>query len=273
MRRGRLALNTAALVFCAIWIFPCYWMLNTAFKPRHDILSTTPKLLPWPLTFGNFTDAVSRPYFLTYLRNSVVVAGSVVAISIVVAFLASVALTRFRFPGRRGFLAAILLMLMVPQQALVIPLFLGLKSLDLLNSLVGLTLTYVAFVLPFTIWTLRGFLQGIPLELEEAAMVDGAGRVTVIRKILLPLVFPGVVATSIFALITAWNDYIFAYVMMKDQAKYTLPVWLVSFSTSTGTDYGGLIAGSTLFTLPVVIFFMVLQRRLVAGMTSGAVKG
>jgi N,N'-diacetylchitobiose transport system permease protein len=162
---------------------------------------------------------------------------------------------------------------MVPQPALVIPIFLSLRSADLLNSMIGLTITYVAMVLPFTIWTLRGFLHGIPIELEEAAMVDGASRIRIIRSILLPLVMPGVIATSVFAFIAAWNDYLFAYVLMKDQSHYTLPVWLVSFSTNTGTDYGGLIAASTLFSLPVIVFFMVIQRRLVAGLTAGAVKG
>ncbi|MDL4818487.1 carbohydrate ABC transporter permease [Actinomadura opuntiae] len=273
VRPRRVLLNGIATLFCLIWAFPVYWMVNTAFKPAADIQSSTPKFLPYPLTLHNFADAVTRPHFLDYLRNSLIVAASVVAISISVAFLAAVALTRFRFPGRRGFLITILLAQMVPQPALVIPIFLGLQSLNMLNSLIGLTLTYVAFVLPFTTWTLRGFLHGIPPELEEAAMVDGAGRATVIRRILLPLVMPGIIATSVFALITAWNDYIFAYVIMKDQTRYTLPVWLASFHTSGGTDYGGLIAGSTLFALPVVIFFMILQRRLVAGMTSGAVKG
>jgi N,N'-diacetylchitobiose transport system permease protein len=161
---------------------------------------------------------------------------------------------------------------MIPQPALVIPIFLSLKSADLLNTLPGLALTYVGFVLPFTIWTLRGFLHGIPVELEQAAMVDGAGRWSVIRRITLPLIAPGVIASSVFAFVTAWNDYLFAYVEMKDQDHYTLPVWLVSFSTSTGTDYGGLIAASTLFAVPVVLFFVLIQRRLVEGMTSGAVK-
>ena len=142
----------------------------------------------------------------------------------------------------------------------------------LANALTGVIITYMTFALPFSVWTLRGFIVGIPKDLEEAAMVDGAGRMTVIRLILLPLVAPGVIATSVFAFITAWNDYVYAYVMMKDQDKYTLPVWLVSFSTSTGTDYGGLIAASSLFALPVIVFFMIIQGRLVEGMTSGAVK-
>ena len=272
-KASRPVLNGAAAVFCLLWAFPVYWMLNTAFKPTGDILSTTPHFLPYPFTLANFADAVHRPQFGTDLLNSVLVTCSVVVVAIGLAFLAATALTRFRFLGRRGFLIIVLAVQMVPQPALVIPLFLGLKSLHMLNTLIGLSLTYTAFVLPLTIWVLRGFLQGVPVELEEAAMVDGAGRMTVIRRILLPLVMPGVVATSVFAFITAWNDYTYAYVMMDQQSKYTLPVWLASFSTEAGTDYGGLIAATSLFALPVIVFFMLVQRRLVTGMTAGAVKG
>ncbi|MEY9872499.1 N,N'-diacetylchitobiose transport system permease protein [Streptacidiphilus sp. MAP12-33] len=268
----RRTLNVVAACFCLVWIFPVYWMVDTAFKPYGDILRTTPQFLPFPFTLGNFADAVGKPGFLTDLGNSLLVTAAVVGLAIVVAFLAAVALSRFRFAGRRTFLVSVLVLQMVPLPALVIPVFLGLRSAHLLDSLFGLALTYVAIVLPFTIWTLRGFLHGIPVELEEAAMVDGAGRMTVVRRILLPLVAPGVIATSVFAFITAWNDYLFADVLMKDQGHQTLPVWLVSFSTATGTDYGGLIAASTLSALPVVVFFMVIQRRLVAGMTAGAVK-
>jgi len=271
-RRNRALLNAAATGFCVVWAFPVYWMFDTAFKPYGRILSPKPGFLPIPFSLGNFADAIHKPLFGTYLRNSLIVTCGVVVLSIVVAFFAATALTRFRFLGRRGFLVGVLMVQMVPQPALLIPIFLSLKSAHLLNTLIGLTLTYVAFVLPFTIWTLRGFLHGVPIELEEAAMVDGAGRMTIIRRILLPLVAPGVIATSVFAFITAWNDYVYAYVMMKDQDKYTLPVWLVSFSTSTGTDYGGLIAASSLFALPVIAFFMIIQGRLVEGMTAGAVK-
>lgn len=271
-RAGRIALNAAAAVFCVVWAFPIYWMLNTAFKPYGSVLSGTPKFLPIPFSLGNFADAIDKPYFGVDLRNSLIATCAAVVFSMVVAFLAATALTRFRFRGRRAVLVTVMVIQMVPGPALLIPLFLSLRSLDLLNNLIGLALTYVAFVLPFTIWVLRGFLHGVPVEIEEAAMVDGASRMTIIWRILLPLVLPGVIATSVFAFITAWNDYVYAYVMMKDQANFTLPVWLVSFSTNTGTDYGGLIAASCLFALPVVVFFMFIQRHLVQGMTAGAVK-
>ena len=271
-RRRSVGANAAALAFILVWLFPVYWMINTAFKPYRDILRSTPGFLPIPLSLGNFSDALGKPMFGDYLRNSLIMTGTAVVAGALLALTAAVAVTRFRFPGRRGFLIIVMGFQMIPQPALVIPIFLSLKSANLLNTLPGLSLTYIGFVLPFTIWTLRGFLHGIPVELEEAALVDGAGRWSVIRRITLPLVAPGIIASSVFAFITAWNDYLFAYVEMKDQDHYTLPVWLVSFSTSTGTDYGGLIAASTLFAVPVVLFFLLIQRRLVEGMTSGAVK-
>ena len=272
-RARRVALNLAATAFCVVWIFPVYWMLNTSFKPFRNILTATPKFLPFPMSIGNFADAFRQPFFLDYLRNSLIVTSGVVLTSVAVAFLAATALARFSFFGRTAFGVVVLLSQMVPPAALLVPLFLTVKDLGMLNSLAGLGVTYLAFVLPLTIWVLRGFILGVPRELEEAAMVDGAGRVTVIRRILFPLAIPGVVATSVFAFITAWNDYLYAYVMMKDQTKYTLPVWLVSFSTNTGTDYGGLIAASTIVAVPVTAFFIVVQRRLVAGLSAGAVKG
>lgn len=272
-RPGRVALNAGATLFCVVWAFPLYWMIATSLKPQRDILTQTPKFLPFPLSFGNFVDAVRKPHFGSYVLNSLIVTGVVVVLSILVAFLAAVALTRFRFRGRRAFLIAVMAIQMIPAPALVIPLFLSMKSLSLLNTQLCLIITYTAFVLPLTIWVLRGFVRGIPVELEEAAKIDGAGDAQVIRLVLLPLVMPGIVATSIFAFITAWNDYIYAYVMMKDESHYTLPLWLATFSGNTETDYGGLIAGSTLFALPAIAFFLLIQRRLVAGMTAGAVKG
>lgn len=270
---GRVALNAGATLFCVVWAFPLYWMVATSLKPQRDILTQTPKFLPFPLSLGNFVDAVRKPHFGSYVVNSLVVTGVVVVLSILVAFLAAVALTRFRFRGRRAFLIAVMAIQMIPAPALVIPLFLSMKSLSLLNTQLCLIITYTAFVLPLTIWVLRGFVRGVPVELEEAARIDGAGDAQVIRLVLLPLVMPGIVATSIFAFITAWNDYIYAYVMMKDESHYTLPLWLATFSGNTETDYGGLIAGSTLFALPAIVFFLLIQRRLVSGMTAGAVKG
>ncbi len=272
--RGRVVANTLAVLFCVVWIFPVYWMINTAFKPPADVTTARPQFIPLHATLTNFHAAMTQSHFFRDLANSLIVVSGTLVISIALGIFAAAALTRFRFRARRLILVLILVVQMLPSAALLIPLFLTFNKLGLLNHYFGLMLAYVAAVLPFSIWVMRGFFLAIPRELEEAAMVDGASTRQILFKVLFPLVAPGVIATSIFAFIYAWNDYLLAYSFMKDQNMYTLPVWLASFSTpTTGTNYGGLMAGSTLFALPVVIFFLIIQRNLVTGMTSGAVKG
>ncbi len=168
----------------------------------------------------------------------------------------------------------ILAVQMLPGTALLIPQFALFNSANLLGTYFGLILSYVAITLPFSIWVMRGFFLAIPMEIEEAARVDGAGTWRVLVSVLFPLVAPGVIATSIFSFIAAWNDYIIAYTFMQDQSHYTLTVWLASFhNPNTGIDYGGQMAASVLFSLPVIVFFLIVQRNLVAGMSAGAVKG
>ncbi len=163
---------------------------------------------------------------------------------------------------------------MLPAAGLIIPLYVLLARYHEVNTLTGVIVTYLTFALPFSVWTLRGFILGIPKDLEEAAMVDGSTRLGAFVRILLPLVAPGLVATSIFTFITSWNEYIFARVLLNDQSKQTLTLWL-SFYLGTGrnTDYGGLMAGSTLTAIPVVVFFLLIQRRIAFGLTAGAVRG
>lgn len=257
----------------AVMVFPVYWMVATALKQRSDILSSVPKFIPWPMSLENFTRALDKAGFWTFVRNSLTVTVSSVVLSLIISLFAAIAIARFRFAGRKAILTILVLVQMVPAAAMVIPVYLMLRSVGGLDFLPGLVFTYMTFVLPFTIWTLRGFVDGVPVELEEAALVDGCGRFQMYVRVLLPLLMPGIVATSIFAFVNAWDDYIFAYVIMKSQDNYTLPVWLVSFKTSESVDYGAMIAASTIFSIPVLVFFLLVQRRLVGGMTSGAVKG
>lgn len=272
--RSRSGANLLGIIFIAVWAFPVYWMVNTALKPRSEILTVTPMFLPGHPTLDNFVNAITQPYFLENVRNSLIVVGAALVLSMVLGLFAATALARFRFRGRRPIMVVILGIQMLPATALLIPTFLVFNSLDLLGTYFGLILSYVAAVLPITIWLLRGFFLAIPRELEEAAMMDGAGTMRIMWSVLFPLVAPGLIATSVFAFIAAWNDYIVAYTFMKDQTMYTLPVWLASFSTArTETDYGSQMAASVLFALPVMVFFLIIQRNLVAGMTSGAVKG
>jgi N,N'-diacetylchitobiose transport system permease protein len=272
IRRG--ALNFAGLVVFAVMIFPVYWMVATAFKPGVDITSYTPKWIPLHPTLVHFTDAIHRPYFWDDVKNSLIIVCVVVALSIVLAFLSAVALAKFRFTGRKAFIVLIIVIQMLPANALIIPLYVVLARYHEVNQLSGVIITYLTFVLPFSIWTLRGFIIGIPRDLEEAAMVDGNSRFGAFMKILLPLVAPGLVATSIFAFIQAWNEFIFAYILLSDGQKQTLTIWLSNFlGTSRGMDWGALMAASTLTAIPVVIFFLLVQRRIAFGLTAGAVRG
>jgi N,N'-diacetylchitobiose transport system permease protein len=265
------ALGVAVFV---VLVFPVFWMITTSLKTDDEIVGLTPTWLPLHPTLAHFRDAIHRPYFWENVKNSLIVVTVTVAIAIVLAFLAAIALARYRFSGRKAFIVLVIGIQMLPQAGLIIPLYVVLARYHQVNALSGLVITYLTFVLPFSVWTLRGFLLGIPKELEEAAMVDGSTRLGVFLKILLPLMGPGLVATSVFAFITTWNEYIFARVLLNDQSKQTVTVWLSYFyGSSRHTDWGALMAASTLTAIPVVVFFLLVQRRIAFGLTAGAVRG
>lgn len=266
--------NIIAFVFCILWAFPIYWMVKTAFTKRSDALSATPQFIPTDPTLDNFYTALFQAGFFENLRSSVIVVSGAVLFAIVTGLFAAAALSRFRFAGRRTILVIILLIQMIPGGATLIPQYFVFNATGMLGTYFGLILAYVSATLPFSIWMMRGFFLALPKELEEAAQLDGASTWQVLTRILFPLVLPGVLATSVFTFMNAWNDYLIAYTFMKDQSMYTLPVWLASFSSPvTGTDVTGQMAASVLFSLPVVVLFVILQRKLVTGMTGGAVKG
>ena len=272
-RAGRIGVNLLGVFVFAVMVFPVYWMVSTAFKKPYDILNFTPEFVPSPATLSNFENALNRPNFWSSVLNSLIVVVAVTAMSMVLAFLAALALAKFRFRGRAAFVVVIIGVQMVPLNALIIPLYILLSRAHQVDKLSGVVITYLTFVLPFCVWTLRGFLLGVPRELEEAAMVDGSTRFGAFVRILLPLVAPGLVATSIFAFIQVWNEFILAYVLLQSQDKQTLPVWLASFTTLRGTEWGPLMAAASLTALPVVIFFVTIHRRIAFGLTAGAVRG
>ncbi|MBP2340451.1 carbohydrate ABC transporter permease [Saccharothrix coeruleofusca] len=269
----KVAANAVALVVALFFAFPTYWMVATALKPRKDMLTSEYDLLPLSVTGTNFATAWTKPGFLQSLGNSLVVTLLAVLAAVVVGLLAAVPLARMRFRGRKGFVMLMLVAQMAPFEALLIPVFLMMRDLDLLDKLPSLVLIYFAVTLPFCAWTLRGFVNGIPLELEEAAQVDGCSRWEAFRRVTLPLLGPGMVATSVFAFVTAWNEFLYALSLINDQSRQTLPVWLSGFQSQFGTDWGGAMAASALFTLPVLVFFLIVQRKMVIGVTAGAVKG
>ncbi|MBS1673740.1 MAG: carbohydrate ABC transporter permease [Actinobacteria bacterium] len=269
---GRIGVGIAVAVVLLFTLFPVYWMVSSAFDKKAS--SGGQSLLPKEFTFDNFAFVLTDGGFATFLRNSLVVALVTVLVSGFVCLLAAVAVARFRFKFRTAILLMILIVQMVPLEALVIPLFLQVKSLGLLNSILGLMVVYVALSLAFGIWMLRGFVQAVPIELEEAAYIDGAGWWRMFRSVLLPLVMPGLVATSVFSFITAWNEFIFAMTMLGGATdQYTVSIGLKSFFGQYSNDWGSIMAASTLITVPVMIFFVIVQRRLSSGLVAGAVKG
>ncbi|MGH3150889.1 MAG: carbohydrate ABC transporter permease, partial [Streptosporangiaceae bacterium] len=215
---------------------------------------------------------IGMPYW-NFLKNSLFVTLVAVVASSLIALLAAIAVARFRFRFRTTYLIMLLIVQMLPQQALVISLYLDFRTLGLLDSLVGLILVYTTFALPVTIWMLRNFVAAVPRELEEAAAIDGAGPMRIFWRILLPLVAPGLVATSVFAFIFAYNEFIFALTFLNvDTAKFTLPLYVQYFYGRNGAQWGPIMAASTLFTFPVMAFFLLVRRRLSGGLLAGAVK-
>jgi N,N'-diacetylchitobiose transport system permease protein len=266
--------NAVGIVVFVVSVFPVFWMISTAFKPDDQVNSVTPTWFPTHPTLQHFRDALARPYFWTDVKNSVIVVVVTVGIAMALAFLAAIALSKYRFTGRKLFIVLVIGVQMLPSAGLIIPLYVVLARYHEVNALTGVILVYLTAVLPFSVWTLRGFVIGIPKDLEEAAMVDGSSRLGAFVRILLPLVAPGLVATSVFAFITSWNEYIFARVLLSDGSKQTVTVWLSYFlGTGRQTDWGALMAASTLTGIPVVIFFLLIQRRIAFGLTAGAVRG
>lgn len=272
-RPGRLAVDLAVAGFALLWLVPVYWMVKSAFQSDSDLLSSPPDLLPLSPTLENFTGVLTSPAFWGALGASVGAAGLTVVVTVFASLAAALALARFGFRGKKWLIIAILVVQMIPAEALFISQYRMLDGWALLNSVVGLSLLYIGGVLPFVVWMLRGFVQGIPADLEEAAMVDGCSRMKAFFRVTFPLLAPGLVSTSVFAFLHAWNEYTLALVVFTGDLQ-TLPLWLQSFQQGLqGSDWGGVMAGSVLIALPVMIIFALVQNRMSSGMVSGAVKG
>jgi N,N'-diacetylchitobiose transport system permease protein len=273
----KFGLASFALLVFVLSVFPIYWMVNTAFTPNGLTRSQTPSFFPSNFTLENFNTVLfeeSINPFLPALLNSLAITLLTVTFALAFAFLSAVALARFQFIGRKTFLVLILVIQMIPGEAMIISIYRLIDGANLLNTIAGLTIVYVATVLPFTIWMLRGFVAGVPIELEEAAMVDGCTRQQAFRRITLPLLAPGLVATGVFGFIQAWNEFLLALVINSRPEMMTLPVWLRTYQQVTNeTNWAAVMAGSVMMTLPVLIFFIIVQGRMTSGLVAGAVKG
>ncbi|MEU6388636.1 carbohydrate ABC transporter permease [Streptomyces sp. NPDC046939] len=270
---GRIWPNATAIVLFALMVFPVYWMFTTAFKPTADIVTDDPVWFPTDVTFGHFKTAVDAPDFWKLVTNSVTVTVCAVLLSLLIALFASFALARMRFKGRKGMIVVFMVAQMAPWEVMVIAIYMIVRDADMLNSLLPLTLFYMVMVLPFTVLTLRGYVAAVPKELEESAMVDGCSRPQAFVKVILPLLAPGLMATSLFGFVTAWNEFPLVLILNKEPGSKTLPLWLSQFQSQFGDDWGATMAAASLFAIPILIVFVFLQRKAVSGLTSGAVKG
>ncbi len=274
----RILVNAALVLACAAALYPVLWVLKMALTPS-QAFSMDPGLVPDAFTLANFkavvttTDATGGWLFGQQLFNSVVVAVLTSAVGIGLSCTAAYSMSRFAFPGRDAGMQLFLVTQMFPGVVMLIPLYILLDELGLLDSLTGLALVYSTTAIPFCTWNLKGYFDTIPRDLEEAARMDGASQWVIFTQIVLPLARPALVVTGLFSFMTAWNEFILAATLMSDERSFTLPVVLQGYVGDFGTEWGRFAAGAILVSLPVMALFFALQRHLVEGLTAGGVKG
>lgn len=268
------AFTVAGLVaFLLVVLVPFWWIATMSFKTYEQIQFATSIYVPKPFTWDNYTLLWTSSRFPLWLRNSVVTAIVVTAITTVIATLSGYAVARLRFPGREAVASLVLILYLVPPALLFIPLYRVLAEIGATNSLSALFLSYPTFTVPFCTWLMIGFFKALPKELEEAAFVDGATRTTALVRVLLPLAAPGIVASAIFAFTLSWNEFLYALVFIQDETRLTVPVGLNLLIYGDVFSWGQLMAASVITTLPVVALYMFIHRWMVEGLAAGSVKG
>jgi len=271
---GTVLMYVALAAFLLFLGFPLLWLLSASFKSTSELNSLAVNLIPAEWDFSNYTSALERQNLITAAGNSLLVSIATMVITVLLSMPMAYALARLKGKLRATGTIWILTSQVFPSILIIIPLFLVLRSINLNDTLFGLILVYVTFTLPFTLWMLQGYVAAIPTELEEAGEMDGASRVTILRTIILPLLAPGLVATAMFTFVSAWNEFFLALVLLQSPELYTLPIALRSFLGAEGqTQLGPLAAGAILATIPSLIIFGILQKKLTGGMLAGAVKG
>ena len=278
MKNGFFSLRGQQIYWCAailfvLTAFPFFWMVSTSFKPLREIFVFPPYFFPKEFTLANFERLFEQTRFLTYFKNSVFVSTSAVVLTMAIATAGAYSLSRFRFYGRERIASLILFTYMFAPIMIVIPFYVLIKKIGIANTHLALIMAYTAFCLPFSLWLLRAFFQGIPMALEEAALTDGAGRIRAFIYVIIPLALPGIIATGIFTFILAWNDYIFVRILITSDELKTLSVGIADLYNATVIDWGMIMSGGMLITIPVLVFFIFIQRYLIAGWGTGAVKG
>jgi multiple sugar transport system permease protein len=254
-------------------LFPFYWMTITSFKTEDQMRSLVSMFWPSPVVLENYWQLVTKTDFLSWFGNSAIVSISSTVVATAVGTIGAYALARLKFMGRAFMSSAVLITYLVPPSILFIPLYAQIRTFGLSDSLAGLIATYPSFTVPFVTWLLMGYFESIPVELEEAAMIDGATRFGAFRRVILPLAAPGVLAAALYAFTQAWNEFLYALVFITNVKLRTLPVGLSSFITGDVYGWGYLMAGAVLTTLPVIVVYIYLQKYMVEGLTAGSVKG
>lgn len=257
---------------CVFAVAPLLWALSASFKPRTEIFAN-PSIIPQHPTLANFTYVLQNTRFGHWFANTLLIALSTTVLSVGVATLGGYAMSRFRFRGQGLYGNTLLVVQMFPGVMLAIPLFLIFTKLRLVDTYWSLLITYMSFALAFAVWMLKGYFDGIPREIEEAALIDGASRLEVLWRIILPLSAPGITTVAVFAFLLAWNDFFFAYILLVKDTNYTLQMGLFTFIKQFNTEWNYLMTASVLTTIPVLVFFFGLQRYLTRGLIAGATKG
>lgn len=276
LRRGPVQNLGAYLLLCAgavVMVFPFLWMVSTALKEHTYVIENPPRLLPPSPTLANFVEAWTSNNFQLYFKNSLLVAVTSTALSVLFSAMTAYAFARFAFPGKEALFYTLLFVLMVPNLVLIIPQFFLAKTLGLRNSLWGLILVYVATSIPLNTFLLRGFFEQLPRELEEAMLIDGGGYFTIFFRMVMPLSTPALATVAIFSFLGFWDEYVWALTAIDDVSKRTLPIAIASFQGQHGTEWGLVFAASLIAAVPVIAVYVSMQRYFVSGLTSGAFKG
>jgi len=270
----RCLFNLFAWTVILLVALPLVWMIITSIKPQSELFLIPPAFFPEEVTFEHYRRLLTETPFLTYLRNSVILAGGTTVLVIVVATLGAHSLVRFSYPGRETLAGAVLFTYLLPSVVLVIPLYFLMAALGLVNSLLSLVIAYTTFALPYALWLLRSFMSAIPPDLEAAAMVDGASRFRAFIDVILPQAAPGIISTALFTAILAWNEYLFALVLINSDASRPLTTGVMNMLvTSFNIEWSLLMAASVMMSVPLLVVFVFLQKYLTRGFGAGAVKG
>jgi multiple sugar transport system permease protein len=270
LRPGLFIFLLVVMVFC---IFPFVWMVISSIKSSDEIMSVPPTFLPQSATGSHYTDVVTETQIPRYFLNSTIVATGSTLIALLFAVLGGYGFARHKFKGKAFLQQAVLSSQMLPTAAVIVPLFIILRTLGLLNTHLGLILAYLIVTLPLSVWMITGYFRAIPVDIEEAAFIDGCSRIGILVRVILPISLPGILATAVYCFVVTWNEFIFALSFATQRSVMTLPIGLAEFTKEFVVDWGGLMAASVLMTLPIAIVFLAIQRSFISGLTSGAVKG